>query len=470
MIIINPEFHRNLWLNFTPFRLLAMPIIVGLIIFAFMVTTKNWQESIFVPATFLYFITVFLRGNYEAASSLFSEVKNNTWDFQKMSSIGPWELSLGKLLGTNSYVWYFGLTFLALSTYAYGFTDSFLTQYSKSALHPQITFAFNMLFAGLIGHAAAFLISIQSFQQSKGSVATAFIIGFCVSNYAISTTNGLNLLSYRTNKPPQLSETIWHGIAVEESLFMTLSLFFFSFWIIVAIYRNMRSELQFKNSSFIWLIFTASIAIYTSGFFNGLDENFTNINESINAKYIVGFLTVTTLTYLILLTEAGDLAKYKRWIFSIKSKNWNKALVDTPAWFSAIVLLLPLFILTNINGPSKEVSANENFSLLYLTLGIILFLVRDGFILHAVLLGNRIKHSRFVILFYYLMVYALLPFITYSVIQQTFEGNRNELRETAQQVMQLFFPFGLGSFAMTCLPALLQVFLAAFIFKRSLKS
>src|SRR4051812_6191928 len=113
---LNSEIRRNLWLEFSAHRLIAMPVGLSLI---FYVADKldeskglaahNPHASLAITAGTLYFLLVKIWGGHKAAEAVIEEVNDNTWDFQKLSALSPAQLTLGKLFGGTSYSWYGGL-------------------------------------------------------------------------------------------------------------------------------------------------------------------------------------------------------------------------------------------------------------------------------------------------------------------------------------------------------------------------
>ncbi len=86
---LNPEFRRYIWLEISPQRLIAMPAILGAIFLLLWVSggdeiaLRHWSLGI-------YLLLVLLWGPRLAASSVVSEIRARTWDWQRMSAIGPW--------------------------------------------------------------------------------------------------------------------------------------------------------------------------------------------------------------------------------------------------------------------------------------------------------------------------------------------------------------------------------------------
>src|SRR5882757_10317865 len=54
----------------------------------------------------LYWFFAVLWGTRSAALSVVAEIRERTWDGQKLSSIGPWEMVWGKLFGATAANWF----------------------------------------------------------------------------------------------------------------------------------------------------------------------------------------------------------------------------------------------------------------------------------------------------------------------------------------------------------------------------
>ena len=102
---MNPELLRNLWLEASPFRLI---LIAGFLLLAFGASSVGLGgfASISSVALALYWFFAVLWGTRSAALSVVGEIRERTWDSQKLSSIGPWDMVWGKLLGATCANWF----------------------------------------------------------------------------------------------------------------------------------------------------------------------------------------------------------------------------------------------------------------------------------------------------------------------------------------------------------------------------
>ena len=111
---MNPELRRNLWLQFSPLRLIIAPVAVGIVLLLVWLVSDNSYSLVAHAAEWYFLIIVLLWGTRRAADLVAEEVAGGTWDSQRMSALGAWTMTWGKFIGGISYVWYSaGIAFAA---------------------------------------------------------------------------------------------------------------------------------------------------------------------------------------------------------------------------------------------------------------------------------------------------------------------------------------------------------------------
>ena len=124
---INPELRRYLWLELTTARLVAMPLVISAL--GLLAGASAWEagqptggvdvlQAISAGAVTCFVLLVLLWGTRLAAGAVVREVADRTWDQQRLSSVGAWDMAWGKLFGSTVYVWYGGLLLLAVAVVA----------------------------------------------------------------------------------------------------------------------------------------------------------------------------------------------------------------------------------------------------------------------------------------------------------------------------------------------------------------
>lgn len=104
----NSEFKRNLWLEFTPVRLVTGPAIVGsvaLIVYLIQGNSQDFFGMLQPVSRVIAGFTLFLWAMRLASDSILTEVSGRTWVFQRMSAISAWDMTVGKLFGSTVYAW-----------------------------------------------------------------------------------------------------------------------------------------------------------------------------------------------------------------------------------------------------------------------------------------------------------------------------------------------------------------------------
>ena len=116
---MNPEFQRQLWLNWRPSLIgwslglsalaLAVPLATG--------DAKNRLHFVAITAIALMWMAAAIYGSALAARSLREEAVQNTWDWQRLSALSPWQMAWGKLLGATAPAWLYVLWFALVANF-----------------------------------------------------------------------------------------------------------------------------------------------------------------------------------------------------------------------------------------------------------------------------------------------------------------------------------------------------------------
>lgn len=117
----NPEFQRQLWLNWRP-SLLAWSLGLSLLILAMplaLSSAKDLPGSLSMTAIAGVWIAAVVYGCVLAGRSLAEEASQNTWDWQRLSALSPWQMAWGKLLGAALPAWLYVMWF-AIASVAIG--------------------------------------------------------------------------------------------------------------------------------------------------------------------------------------------------------------------------------------------------------------------------------------------------------------------------------------------------------------
>lgn len=373
---MNPELLRNLWLEATPFRLVQ---IVGLLLVVFAVSSAA-PRHILTPegaATVLYWFFVVLWGTRNAALSVVGEIRERTWDGQKLSAIGPAGMMWGKLLGSTSANWFGGLICLAVILWA-GWRDA--------GPVAAMSYGVVLLALGLFAQAASLLSSLVLIRRNSGNwrldtflcqvagIAAGFIYYSFWSSIETFEATGLRTL-------------VWWGHQFNLGTFLFVSLMVFLTWVLVGAWRAMRAELRFANGPYLWLGYLAYLAVYSAGFDTGVGllltslptEEASGVAQSATVRAGLAFVALLSSAYSMVFLEPKDPVQLRWLIEQARAGHVYKTFRALDAWMLSYgVALAAGLILTVLLAMDHTVVGSIQLSgLSPAVLAMLGFLTRD---------------------------------------------------------------------------------------------
>jgi hypothetical protein len=379
---MNPELQRNLWLEFTPQRIALMGGGLALAFFAAALPGGLEYGPSSIAIVLFYLIIVFY-GTRAAALAVIGEIRDRTWDSQRLSALSPGAMMWGKLLGSTAYAWFGGLICLAVML-------------AGLAVHRGLAVAgleaIYYLALGAIAQASAFLASLIAIHRRQSvSRLNAFVcqlVGIAAAVVVVWVWSIADPVSALVGIP-HVDVLLWWGRSLDATWFLLASLALFAAWIVLACYRQMRIELQMKNGPLVWLGFLIFIGAYVAGFDAWLPKTgFAQALDATGARLTLAFATFAILTYLMVLLEPKDRVHY-RWLLSrLRAGRIAEWLDGFQAWMTsyAAALLFGFALAIWVSRMTPDGGVDEALSIA--TLG---FLTRDVsiFVLAQMLAGHR---------------------------------------------------------------------------------
>ncbi len=398
----NPELRRYCWLELTPHRLIATPLIIGLIVALVAATTDAPAEPLAVTGLIGFAIGAALFGSYFALSAVTEEVRERTWDTQRMSALTPSAFAFGKVFGAPVYGWYAGGWCLLL-----------------------------YLFAGLRVHGAdAVLIAAAAVCSTVALHATAVLMSAMIARAGITrnTAPALFLLILWSGAlpwhmfEPAKGPLLWWGIGLPQLWFVLVSAALFAAWALLGAARTFATELRVRQLPWAWPAFCLCIAVWGGG----LAEAKTGGRANAAALVALLFFLATGIgAYLMLLSERIGAMTVSRVLRTLRGAHESereggrdsklrRALQETPIWpvslvcaWAAAVLLLVLpwgssgaAILNQIVGEGK-----------LMPLALAAMLLRDAGIYCIFALARFPRRAATVTLVYIALLDAVLPLL-----------------------------------------------------------
>jgi hypothetical protein len=395
---VNPEFARNVWLEMTPQRLLLMVVVLGLIFFA--VSLSKSADALSFVAISLYYIIVVLWGSRRAALGVVDEIRDRTWDGQRLSALGAGEMAWGKLFGATIYNWFGGAICLAL----------LLASQTKLGVVNLFDETLYYVGIGVIAQSTALLASLVAIgRRQRHSLFEVFVYQSC--GVAAAVVLGVlwkqvDPFASELTRQPAVETFPWWGTAMNAQLFLAASIVLFAAWTLVGCYREMRLELKMRNGPLVWLGFLLFVVVYVAGFDKLITSDVGPLDLVSRRLFLAGLAGVG-LTYVMVLLEPKDPVHY-RWMFGqLRQGHPLRALSGLQAWMMSYVAAfgfaaaLSLWLLHAPRGASTQ----------QLVLAAMGFVTRDTalFVLMQTLPGKR--RGDYAALAVLLVLYVLAPVI-----------------------------------------------------------
>ena len=410
----NPEIQRNLWLEFSWHRLIAMPVVLGLI---FLIVGHqaddnakiNLANSFIVASGVLFFLIVKLWGGYQAANSVIEEVNDHTWDLQKLSALSPWSLTIGKLFGSTLYAWYGGIVCFIVFAIAISAAPD-----KQDAGWDIVLF----LTGGITVHAAALLASmvdVQNETRPNKKLRPIFYLmfGLFVGNWFTSMdlwrsmTAGFLPKAVGQRLTQELPPIVWYSTAYNHAAFTTCEALAFLAWLILGIYWLMRAQMKMKTGPWMWAGFLLFWAFVLMGFDAPPEAPPPAFKHPSPMIDIVTYGTAKSFyfllfgLYFIAFRESWNGVYYRRLVDACKVGNYAKCLQLCPRWFVTFLLCVAFAF----GVQSSEISTVP------VPFVFLCFAARDMAILHFFKLSPTSRRPMQTTYFYLAMLYILLPFL-----------------------------------------------------------
>ena len=413
-MINGPEFRRNLWLEFSPHRLIAMPVILGAL---FMLVTLGGRspldETSSAIAGFAFVALIFVWGTRLASETVISEVHGRTWDQQRLSAIGAWQMAWGKLFGATAYAWYGGL--ICMGFYAVS-RASYLT---PGAVLVAVALYIS---AGVLAHALSLVLSLQAVQRRRafGRVQVLWYQAVAVISAGIPLYAGLKGLG----ENGAYAMTTWFGYAIIKAHFLLGAITVFAVWALVGVYALIRLELMHRHGPWAWLGFVAFAMI----FFAGLDYPSWGVPVILTAlpgPPSAAFIVAAAAAYVMAFGEPKQRVRFRRLANDWRNRQWRRVLELVPRSVLTLCLAAGAAVAAAALADTSHFSNIADVGEIHLAvLATFLFVVRDiGFVYVISLKHEKGTGGADARAFLYLVLaYTLLPALAQTVDMKLLEA------------------------------------------------
>ena len=326
---LNAEFRRYCWLELTPHRLIAAPLIAGLILALVAASSNQSAEALATAGLAGFAACALLYGGYLAMNAMPEEMRERTWDFQRMSAQMPAQLAFGKVFGAPVLGWYAGAWFLAVyllaGLQAHGFNA--------------VLIAAAAVFGTLTLHAAALTLGVFAARAGATRNPGAMFI------FLLIWVASVPLQWFAGDRTDALT---WWGASLPYLWFVLASSIVFAAWAWLGAVRTFAGELRVRQLPWAWVAFSLFFGVWAGGLLEARAG--TAVNRALIVMLIT-FLATGIGAYVLLLSERTGpmtLARVLRTLRGELEGGVKRALQSLPlwsvslaaAWLAALLLLL----------------------------------------------------------------------------------------------------------------------------------
>jgi hypothetical protein len=386
---MNPELRRNLWMEFSLHRLIAMPAVLALV-FALFASMKGWAEGVYMSAIWGFVLLAYFWGSRQASGSVTDEVRERTWDWQRLSALTPWQMTWGKLFGAPAFTWYGAAICLVVIVIT--------TPPGNDRGHGAwIALA---LAASAIGfHAAAIASSLEA--SRKDSRLSYRIGGLLMIPVAFALLGAFSIPWWQDAK-----QVTWYGSPWDAPAFGALSAVVFAAWAVLGAFREMSRELKVRTLPWALPAFIVFVAAYAAGFEPQRDAT--------ERFLLAGIATSIALTYYTLFADLTTLMLARRIATHARAGNWQRVLEELPLWVIPLATAAVFAILLALTVDSMLGNTRLRSLAVHPIAGVLL-VTRDAGLLVFFALGARPRRVEAVLLFYLVLLYWLVPSLLASL-------------------------------------------------------
>ena len=373
---MNPELRRNLWLELSVHRLVATPAIIALVC-ALILSNAHSPEPLAAVAGAAAALLLTAFGSKLAADSVGDEARNRTWDAQRLTSLGPWQMTLGKLFGATAFAWYAGGLCLAVFLIA------------GAQWLPTLKLAGVIVAGSILCHAVALGGAVMGAQRSREARSTSTVLWLLALLWFVGPLRG-----WFTDD----AAVAWWGASFTRIDFVLASAVVFAAWAVFGAYRNLCQALHVPTQPWALVAFLCFASAYLAGFIK--PESATAAARLLGTGVCVSLVAAYGLLFL----EQTGVVAMRQVQMRVSRRQWTQTARELPGWPVALALGL-LYAL------GTQFTAATVWPMATLALALWLFALRDAALMQAFAYARQPRRVAATTVIYLALLYGLLPWL-----------------------------------------------------------
>ena len=432
---LNPEFRRNLWLELSLPRFLGLAAVLVLTVAGLEAggSFANVAPGYVYAGKAGYFLTVILWGTRRVASGMGAEVRSATWDWQRLSAMGPWSMTWGKLFGPTAFTWLAGGCFLILI--AIGRLRGASGDEVMMGLHEGVGSELAMLILdGLLAQSVTLLAALVMLrkQRSARQIPVAFCQALGLLAYLVLAGTDGSLIPSEVllgDLGPSGPVIGWFGMSLGAASFILASKLFFTSAAVIACLRLMREELQLTNIPWGWALFLALLGGYLYGF---MVSSCAACGEVLSLPLALVFAVFAVGAYAALFADRKDPLDMAGFLAALRANPFG-AYHRAPLWLPSFKLALLFGISAALLGAEAAIGPEGDWAWAAwrfdsftqpLAFALIALMLRDFALVLGMAYGRvgAAGRSDLMALFWLALLYFLLPATLQAMGLNAFAG------------------------------------------------
>ncbi|HTI66690.1 MAG TPA: hypothetical protein VL460_03975 [Caulobacteraceae bacterium] len=324
---MNPEFQRNLWLEAGPRRLAWTAVVLAAIYGSVLLIAPGQLSPLGGAGLAVFAGAALIWGPRTSGGAVAEEVRQRTWDFQRLSALTPWEMTWGKLFGATALSWGAGATGLALAFVVFVLQGK-----------PQV--GLQMVVCGLgaalllqAGSMALALVTVRRARAEGRIPAFRFTFGGLVGLLIVASTVGKVMPTRGLGGAPAwlgltFGNVHWWGLALPRGWFLAVSLVAFGAWALAAAWRLMRLELQMQNGPWVWPAFVLFAGVWAAGLADG----------GLTLRFAVAGAVFAACAYGAAFAEPADRVRMRQFADALRRRDMAAMTATVPAVVAPVKL------------------------------------------------------------------------------------------------------------------------------------
>ena len=391
----NPEFRRNLLLEWSTHRIVLVGgVLAGVFTLVGLFDPRGFGNVVANVGVVTFVLTTMVWGSHRAGASLLEELRDRTWDSQRMSALDPWSMTWGKIFGATIIPWFAGT--IALTVFFFARQGPTITE--------RLEIVLTCVGGAILGQGLSLIGALVGTRLDKHGKST-------LTSWAAVGT--LVLLSvYFSIYYKSTNDILWYGTPYHRNHFLTVSILILAAWTTFGAYRLMCAELAVATWPWAWSGFVLYLTIYFAG---GYISASAPLPQSITIFAAMGLLVSIGATYISAFALYRDPLTFRRLKTYAVTGRFGRLLEETPNWMASLSIAALFMIGCAVMHFAPHISSERIENVGFSAIVIWLYAIRDLTLLYYFTYSGTRKRVESSTIICLALLYWILPSILESM-------------------------------------------------------